>query len=151
MHVSKHASGTRTAPAARVPCVEAGFSLVEAIVASVVAIIAILGLSYTFGIGRGMVNRYEVARAALGVAQDRLEMSVALPRDSDSLAVGFSSPTAPFVYEGTTVGDMWWHVEAYDHPDILGATDMKRVIVAVRFHNGSLTDSLKLDRLVGLP
>lgn len=142
---------TRRAATRRVACVEAGFSLVEAIVASVIAILAILGLAYTFGVGRGMVNRYELARAALGVAQERMEVATSLPRDSDSLLVGFASPTVPFVYEGNSMGDMWWHVEGYDHPDIPGPVNLKRVVVTVRFHNGPGTDSLMLDRLVALP
>ena len=44
-----------------------------------IASIAVLGLAYTFGVGRGMVNRYEIARAALGGAQDPLELCTSLP------------------------------------------------------------------------
>lgn len=142
---------TRRAAARRVACVEAGFSLMEAIVATIIASIAVLGLAYTFGIGRGTVNRYEVARAALGVAQDRLELCAALPLASDSLVVGYASPHFAFVYEGATCGDYSWVVGGYDHPDIPGTVDLKKIVVTVRFRNGASTDSLRLDRLISLP
>lgn len=132
-------------------CVEAGFSLVEAVVAAAIAAIAVLGLAYTFGVGRGMVNRYELARAALGVAQDRLEMCTALPLNSDSLVVGFACPQFPFTYEGTQYGNYSWRVLGFDHPNVPGTVDLKKIVVTVRFRNGSGTDSLQLDRLIALP
>ncbi|MFN8586243.1 MAG: hypothetical protein U0704_00440 [Candidatus Eisenbacteria bacterium] len=132
-------------------CVEAGFSLVEAVVAAAIAAIAVLGLAYTFGVGRGMVNRYELARAALGVAQDRLEMCTGLPLNSDSLLAGYTSPQFPFVYEAQNFGNYSWNVTGFDHPNIPGTVDLKRVTVTVRFRNGSGTDSLRLDRLIALP
>ena len=142
---------TRRAPARRVSCVEAGFSLVEALVATAIASIAVLGLAYTFGVGRGMVNRYEIARAALGVAQDRLELCTSLPLTSDSLAAGYVSPQFPFTYQGTSYGNYSWTVGGYDHPNIPGAVDLKKVVVTVRFRSGAGTDSLRLDRLIALP
>ena len=45
----------------------------EALTAATISVIAVLGLAYSFGVGRGMVNRYEVAHAALGEAQAQLE------------------------------------------------------------------------------
>lgn len=123
----------------------------EAIVATAVASIAVLGLAYTFGIGRGTVNRYEVARAALGVAQDRLELCSALPLASDSLVAGYVSPAFPFVYDGTNYGDYSWAVAGFDHPGIPGTIDLKKLVVTVRFRNGAGTDSLRLDRLIALP
>ena len=42
-----------------------GFSLIEVLVALVIAVIAILGLAHTFGAGRGLINRYDTAREAL--------------------------------------------------------------------------------------
>ena len=43
---------------------ESGFSLMEAIVATAIAVIAVLGLAYSFGQGRAMIGRYEISRAA---------------------------------------------------------------------------------------
>jgi len=43
---------------------ERGFSLAEALTGATISVIAVMGLAYSFGVGRGLVNRYEVARAA---------------------------------------------------------------------------------------
>ncbi len=150
MHPSRHASDTRPASAGRVRCVEAGFSLIEALTASVIAIIAIVGLAYTFGIGRGMVNRYEIARAALGQVQSRVELLSVLPASSESLNVGYASPLLPFDYEGSHRGDLWWHIAAYNPPGIPGTTNLRRATVCVRWQTGSLSDSVMLDRLFSL-
>ena len=34
-----------------------GFSLIEALTATVIAVFAVLGLAYTFSVGRGQVSR----------------------------------------------------------------------------------------------
>lgn len=130
---------------------EGGFSLIEALVATAIAVLSVLGLAYTFGVGRATVNRYELARAALGVGQDRLEMCTALPENSDSLRVGWASPEFPFVYETINAGSYYWRVTGFDHPNIPGSPDLKRITVTVRFRNGSGTDSLRLSRLISIP
>lgn len=143
---------TRPATAGRVcRSREGGFSLIEAVVATAIAVISVLGLAYTFGIGRAMVNRYELARAALGVAQDRLELCTALPLTSDSLVVGYPSPLFPFVYQGSNVGNYSWRVTGFDHPNIPGSVDLKKITVTARFRNGSGVDSLQLTRLIAMP
>ena len=38
---------------------ERGVGLMEVIVATIIAVIAIVALAYTFGMGRGLVNRYD--------------------------------------------------------------------------------------------
>ena len=43
---------------------ERGFSLVEVMVAGIVAIVAVMGLAFTFSTGRGMIDRYAAARDA---------------------------------------------------------------------------------------
>lgn len=130
---------------------ERGFSLMEALVASVIAVIAILGMAYSFGIGRGLVFRYELARAALGVAQSRMEFLTTLPRSSDSLRVGFASAPVTFTYEGQNAGGEAWRVTAHDDPTLPGSVDLRRVEVVVRWEAAGLRDSLTLDRMFSLP
>ena len=67
---------------------ERGVGLMEVIVATIVAVVAILALAYTFGTGRGLVNRYEAARVALAAAQRRMEMLSAGPAGSADLQLG---------------------------------------------------------------
>lgn len=123
----------------------------EAIVASVIAVIAILGMAYSFGLGRGLVFRYEIARAALGVAQTRMEFLSTLPRSSDSLSVGFASPAVDFLYESQVAGTEVWRVAAHDDPTLPGATNLRRVEVVVRWEAGGMRDSLAIDRMFSLP
>ena len=66
---------------------------------------------------------------------------------SDSLIFGYRSTTAPFVYAGATLGTLWWHVDAYDHPDIPGTADLRRVVVCVRW-NTSGPDSVQFAQLI---
>src|SRR2546426_12733052 len=41
------------------PLTEQGFSLIEAVVATVIAALAVVGLAHTFGLGRAFINRFE--------------------------------------------------------------------------------------------
>jgi len=50
-----------------------GFTLIEVMVAAVVAVISVMGLAYMFSAGRGMIDRYAAARDALEAAQSRLD------------------------------------------------------------------------------
>src|SRR5437762_12387732 len=89
----------------RIPMLnERGFSLMEALTGATITVIAVLGLAYSFGVGRGLVNRYEVARAALGEAQSELEALHLLPMGDPAMAIGYASPPTPFRYEGITFG-----------------------------------------------
>lgn len=126
---------------------ERGFSLMEALTAATISVIAVLGLAYSFGIGHGLVDRYEVARAGIGVAQAQLESMAALPRTDPQLAIGFRSPATPFLYEGREVGSSDWRVTALDDPDLPGTADLKRVVVTVRWRQETRMDSLSLERL----
>jgi hypothetical protein len=127
---------------------ENGFSLVEAITATVIATLAVIGLAYSFSQGRGLIDRFEIARAALGTAQARMERLTFLPLDSDSLVDG-SHPVTPndFLFEGRVIGSEAWRVEAFDDPTTSETDDMKRVVVSVRFQTGALQDSVTLSRL----
>lgn len=129
---------------------ERGFSLMEALTAATISVIAVLGLAYSFGVGRGMVNRYEVARAALGEAQSQLEALTILPKNDPTLALGYAAALTPFRYEGVTVGSSYWRVVGYDEPHLAGAVNLKRVVMTVRWKSDARTDSLSLERLWSL-
>ncbi len=127
--------------------------MIEALTATVIAVIAVLGLAYTFSVGRGQVNRYEVARAALGAAEDRMERLLLLADTTpatDSLVVGYRSATSPFLYRGAALGTTWWHVDGYDDPDLPDSPDLRRLIVCVRW-NSSVPDSVQFSQLLALP
>src|SRR5437667_6718534 len=81
---------------------ERGFSLVEALTAATISVIAVMGLAYSFGVGRGLVDRYEVARAALGEAQSQLEALTLLPVSDTSLRLGYVAPLSPSRNGGLT-------------------------------------------------
>ena len=126
---------------------ERGFSLAEALTAATISVIAVMGLAYTFGEGRGLVNRYEVARAALGEAQSQLEALQLLPRTDATMAVGYVSPPTLFVYQGAALGTSNWCVLAYDEPTLPGPVNLKRVVMTVRWTRSAQTDSISLERL----
>jgi len=129
---------------------ERGFSLMEALTGATISVIAVLGLAYSFGVGRGLVNRYEVARAALGEAQSQLEglqLVYATDRNDPTLAFDYVSPPTPFRYEGSTLGSSNWRVAAYDEPNLPGVANLKRVTVVVRWTSNAQTDSVSLERL----
>src|SRR6186997_61059 len=67
---------------------ERGFSLIEVIVATVIAVIAVVGLAHSFGVGRGLIDRHENARDALGLAQQRVEYLLNRPPGHPDLAPG---------------------------------------------------------------
>jgi hypothetical protein len=127
---------------------ERGFSLIEAITATVIATVAVIGLAYSFSQGRSLIDRFEVARAALGTAQARMERLSFLSLGSDSLVEG-SHPATPndFDFEGRTLGSESWRVEPFDDPTTADADDMKRVTVTVTYQMGSMSDSVALQRL----
>jgi type II secretory pathway pseudopilin PulG len=126
---------------------ERGFSLIEALTAATISVIAVLGLAHSFGLGRALVDRYEVARAALSEAQSQLEALTLTPTSDATLAVGYVSPLTPFQYEGATLGSQYWRVVGYDEPHLPGTNDLRRVIMTVRWRQGDRTDSLSLERL----
>lgn len=126
---------------------ERGFSLMEALTGATISVIAVLGLAYSFGVGRGLVNRYEVARAALGEAQSQLEALQLVSRFDPTLAFGYVSPPTPFRYEGATLGTSSWRVLAYDEPSLPGTRNLKRVVVTVRWTSSAQGDSVSLERL----
>ena len=115
--------------------------------AATISVIAVLGLAYSFGVGRGLVNRYEVARAALGEAQSQLEAMQLVAREDPTMAIGYVSPPTPFRYQGATLGTSSWQVLAYDDPTLPGPVNLKRVVMTVRWTQSAQPDSVSLERL----
>lgn len=126
---------------------ERGFSLMEALTAATVAVIAVMGLAYSFGVGRALVDRYEIARAALAEAQNQVEALTQLDPNKPELAIGYVAPPTPFRYEGVELGSQNWLVTPYDEPNLPGTVNMKRVRVIVRWQQNASRDSLTLERL----
>ncbi len=131
-----------------------GFSLMEAIVATVIAVLAAIGLAYTFGIGRGNINRFEAARLADARAQGRMEFLNVLMESqpaSESLLVGVHPATpVPFYYHGLQVGTEYWRVDAA--PDSVPAAvrgQMSLLTVEVAWSLGGLRDTARYSRVFG--
>jgi hypothetical protein len=129
---------------------ERGVGLMEIIVATVIAVIAILALAYTFGTGSGLVGRYAGARVGLAAAQRRLEILSTLPASAPELQL-HSVHLNDIQLEGGTVARETWTVNAWDDPadGVSGDVDLKRVRVNVRFGQGP-NDTLSLTRLFPL-
>ena len=134
---------------------EAGFTLVEAIVATVIAVIAVVALAFSFGAGRGMVDRYAEARSALAVAEQRMErLSVLGLKDptNPDLNPGPHGPY-PLPLNGNATGFEQWTVTWIDDPADNGGGDVnpndyKKVVVGVHWTSGSVQDSLQLTRII---
>lgn len=144
--VPRSASHSAHVGAASGAALERGFSLIEAITGTVIAILAVMGLAYSFGVGRGLIYRYEIARAATGVAQGRMEALSVVSLTSPDLAFG-THPPLPFAVSGAPAGTEYWTVTAYDDPAVAGATDMKLVTVVVRWSSDAGSDSVAFTRL----
>jgi Tfp pilus assembly protein PilV len=129
-------------------CDENGFSLIEAVVATVIAVIAVLGLAHSFGAGRALINRFESARDALALCQHQMEMLVASQPTSDSLDVS-KSPFGPYpvTVSAKESGTLSWTVTWVDDPlNGLGGNDYKRVDVYVVWRGVTAPDSVQLSR-----
>ena len=124
----------------------------EVVVATVIAVIAVVALAYSFGNGRGLVNRFEIARMALAAAQRRIEMLSAGPIVSPDLTLGRhpASGTLPVQVDGHVVVWEYWQVDAYDDPangTAAGSMDLKRVTVKVSWSQTEPADTMSLVRL----
>jgi hypothetical protein len=126
---------------------ERGFSLMEALTSATISVIAVLGLAHTFAMGRALVDRYAVARVALSEAESQLEAFTLRPAGDPTLTIGYTSPATPFIYQGLTLGSQSWRVDPYDEPHLPGAVNLKRVVMTVRWQQGSRPDSVSLERL----
>jgi prepilin-type N-terminal cleavage/methylation domain-containing protein len=130
-----------------------GFSLIEVMVAVVIAAIAVLGLAHSFGMGRALIDRYETARAASALVEGRLESlgSLATVNLSDPLlSVGTHGP-APVTLSGSRLGEESWFVEWVDDPINGAGDDYKRLTVSVTWSEAAVTDTVKLTRILRYP
>ncbi len=132
---------------------QGGFSLIEVMVAAVIAVIAVLGLAYTFSAGRGLIDRYAAARDALEAAERRLDvlaMQALKDPAAPDLSAGAHGPVAHTLNHNQT-GSESWTVAWVDDPVDNGAgdpdpNDYKRVTVEVRWMQGGLQDRIRLSR-----
>jgi prepilin-type N-terminal cleavage/methylation domain-containing protein len=144
------------------PCRERGFSLIEVLVATVIAVVAVLGLAHSFGAGRALVDRYSTARAALAHAQGRLDSLAILaapthnPGSAD-LTIGTHTVVTPLAV-GRTLGSQWWSVAWVDDPvdGVAGGgdpnpQDYKRVTYYVAWNQGGIRDTVILTRTLYAP
>jgi hypothetical protein len=136
----------------RLPSGERGVGLMEVVVATVIAVIAVVALAYSFGAGRGLVTRYEIARVALAAAQRRMEMLSALPDTATALQIGRhpGSGTYAVQVDGRTVVVESWRVDAYDDPangTHAGSIDLKKVTATVSWGQLGPNETITLTRL----
>jgi hypothetical protein len=115
-------------------------------VAVVIAVLAAVGLAYSFGLGRSFINRFEIARAALGVAQQRLETLHTLPGAAAEFDTD-STHYREFYHGGAPAGLESWQVTWYNDPSTTRANDLKLITVTVSWRMGAVTDSVSLSRL----
>lgn len=130
-----------------------GFSLMEAVVATAIAVIAVLGLAHSFGMGRALIDRYEIGRVALGAAELRMERFASLP----SASVPTGADSVAFAYNSQTLGTERWSIEWVDDPydgtgvgDISGGPqDLKRVTVTIHWaQEGGGMNRVELQRML---
>lgn len=128
----------------------------EVIVATVIATIAVVGLAYTFGLGRGFINRFEVGRAAMAAAQGQIELISTTPL-GDSLVRIDELHQSYFLMGGIPRGTQQWMIHWRDDPaDGSSASlpidrdtsDLRCATVTILFKEGSVQDSVQLSRFL---
>jgi hypothetical protein len=126
-------------------------------VASIIAVIAVMGLAFSFSAGRGMVDRYAAARDGLAAAEQRMErLSILGLKDplNPDLAPGVHPPLPqPRPLNGNFTGTEQWTVTWVDDPaDNAGGdpnpNDYKRVTVQIRWMAGTVQDHIELSRII---
>lgn len=136
----------------RVAAGQGGFSLIEVIVATTIATIAILGLAHSFGIGRALINRFEAERGALAAVQGRMEMLSKLPPSAPELSSGPHTGSEVEIAPGIKVFETWDVTYMDDPADGSGGTDpnpddYKRVIVSMAWSFGGFPEKIELTRI----
>lgn len=130
---------------------ERGFSLMEAIIATIITVIAVMGMAYSFGLGRSWIDRFELARVADGVAQAQMERLGTLAPGATDLTIGpHPAIPPPFTYNGITYGNLHWLVQAPD-VSIPARATLRQVTVTVAWTRAGLKDSLSYQRLFPAP
>lgn len=127
---------------------ERGIGLFEVIAGTLVATLAVLGLAYSFGIGRALIDRYLLARRAMARAQLLVDSLVTVP------PVQLSDGNQPLWVDGAAAGTAYWTIQPVDDP-IDGVSpadptpvDEKRILVRVGWQMGPASDTLRLSRMV---
>ena len=138
-------------PASRRACPtmgERGIGLFEVMAGTIIATLAVIGLAYTFGIGRGLIDRYQVARVALAEVQGIVD---SLATHVPSPAIGTSS--RPFNVSGEQAGNIQWTVSWVDDPADNIPTDpdpndLKRLTVVAQWSLAMPSDHLTMTRII---
>jgi len=125
--------------------------LAEIVAATLIATLAVVGLAYSFGVGRGLIDRYQVARRAMGRAQLVVDSLVTVP----PLALNSGSQTfwTGYPTSGITRWTISWVDDPIDRtagssPPDLNPNDMKRILVEVSWQIASARDTLRMTRIV---
>jgi hypothetical protein len=110
-----------------------------------------MGMAYSFGLGRSWIDRFELARAADGVAQAQMERLGTLAPSASDLTIG-AHPSLPIVfsYNGINYGDVHWNVQAPD-VSVPARAALRQVNVTVAWTRAGLRDSLSYQRLFPAP
>ena len=133
------------------PAGEQGLGLMEVIVATVIATVAVLGLAYTIGTGRGLVNRYEAARMGLSAAQRRMEILSVTDPGSPEVQFGFTQTPQAVLIDGREICNESWAVTGYDDPANginPGEADLKLVTVTVTWGAATIAETIQLTQLL---
>ena len=130
---------------------ERGFSLIEVIVATLISVIAILGLAHSFGIGRGLINRFAEERNALAAVEARMEMLSKLQASAPELTLGTHTGDAIELFPGTSITETWTVTAVDDPADGIGAADTnpfdyRLVTVSMSWTPGGFPDTIQLSR-----
>jgi prepilin-type N-terminal cleavage/methylation domain-containing protein len=126
-----------------------GFSLIEVMVATIIAVICVMGLAHSFGIGRALINRFETRRDALALAQARIEILSRMPLDAPDLSIGTHGPTSVPINAGMLGDETWtvvWVNDPADGTPDLDPQDYKRVTEAISWASGGIPDTISLSR-----
>jgi len=121
----------------------------EAIIATVISVLAVLGLAYSFGLGRGFINRYEAARGADALASACMD-SLGTAGADLHLGGPRPSPPIPVDYHGLTIGSASWVVSA-PAGGTPGANKLVEVVVTARWSLAGVADSVQYTRLFPAP
>lgn len=121
-----------------------------------IAVLAVVGLAYTFGLGRALIDRFEQERVADALARSRIEYLVSLSQtqpNSDSLQVGiYPAVPNPFVVNGVPLGTESWHVDPA--PASVPSSirpHMVQVTAVVAWESSGVPDSVTYSRLLSTP
>jgi hypothetical protein len=124
----------------------------EAIVATVIAVLAVIALAYSFGYGRSFINGFEVRRVAEGAAQACMDSLGTLPDSAAGLALGTHPATPlPFACNGRVVGTVSWRVSNPSDVPATVAGALRELKVAVAWMQENMRDSVVYTRVVAAP